>query len=62
MSRTLELLPRLVLLRVTSQRYRRILIACLASLSVSATVLGAVVFIRWRADRAVRGDTRVLLQ
>lgn len=57
-----SLLPRLVVLRVTSRRYRRILIACLASLSVSATVLGAVVFIRWRAERAVRGDTRVLLQ
>jgi len=48
--------------RLNSRRYQRILIACLATLGVSASLLGTVIVVRWRADHAVRGDTRVVLK
>lgn len=47
--------------RVTSRRYRRILIACLATLGISAALLGAVWAMRWHSKGAMRGDTRVVL-
>ena len=47
--------------RLNSRRYRRILIACLATLSISGGVLGVVWLMQWRTEHAVRGDTRVVL-
>ncbi len=47
--------------KLNSRRYRRVFIACLATLGVSGVLLGTLVFVRWRADRAVRNDTRVVL-
>ena len=47
--------------RVNSRRCRRAFVACLATLGVSAALLGTVAIVRWRAEHAVRGDTRVVL-
>ncbi len=47
--------------RLNSRRYRRIFIACLATLGVSSLLLGTVVLVRWWGARAVRTDTRVVL-
>ncbi len=49
------------MLRFNSRRSRRILIACVATCGITGGLLGTVAFVRWRADRAVRGDTRVVL-
>lgn len=48
-------------LRLNSRRYRRIVVACLATLTVSGGVLGIVLLMRSRTERAVEGDTRVVL-
>ncbi len=47
--------------RLNSRRYRRTLIACIATVGLSLALLGTVAFMRWRADRAVHGDTTVVL-
>jgi len=49
------------LLRLNSRRYRRIFFACLATLGISASLLGVILFMRWRVDHAVRHDTSVVL-
>jgi diguanylate cyclase (GGDEF)-like protein len=49
------------LVRINARRYRRTLIACLATVGLSLALLGTVAFMRWRADRAVHGDTTVVL-
>ena len=54
-------LTRAWLPRLNSRRYRQILIACVATLGISGFVLGTMVLVRWRAARAVRSDTRVVL-
>ncbi len=47
--------------RLRSRRARRLLSACVATLGISAVVVGAVVLMRWQASHAVQGDTRVVL-
>jgi len=49
-------------LYLNSRRYRRILIACLATLFVSAGVLGVGAFAQWQTSHAVKSDTQVVLQ
>ncbi len=49
-------------LHLNSHRYRRILIACLATLFISAGVLGVGAFARWQTAHAVKSDTQVVLQ
>lgn len=49
------------MLRLNSRRYQRVLIACVATCGIAGGLLGTVAFVRWRADRAVHGDTRVVL-
>lgn len=48
-------------LNVHSRRFRQTLIACLLAFGFSASVLGVVAFMRWRADHAMRKDTRIVL-
>ncbi|MBI3324318.1 MAG: GGDEF domain-containing protein [Candidatus Omnitrophica bacterium] len=49
------------LLRLSSRRYRQVLIGCVATLGVSACLLATMMFVRWRAFSAVRSDTGVVL-
>jgi diguanylate cyclase (GGDEF)-like protein len=46
---------------LNARRYRRALIAFLATLGISAILLGMTLFVRWRSERAVRGDTHIVL-
>ena len=48
-------------MRVTSHRYRRILVACVVTLLTSASLLGLIGFIRWRGRQALRGDTHAVI-
>jgi hypothetical protein len=48
-------------LRLTTRRYRRILIAAIATLVTSGLLLGFIAFIRWRGQQALQSDTRTVL-
>lgn len=47
--------------RVSSRRSRQLFAACIATLSISLTLLLTYWVVRWRATEAVHGDTRVIL-
>ena len=50
------------LLHFTSRRYRLLFVVCLVTLAMSIGVVGTVLFVHWQADRAVRSETRFILQ
>jgi diguanylate cyclase (GGDEF)-like protein len=45
--------------RINSLRYRGVFIFCLVTLGVSCGVIGTVLFTRWQADTAVRGEAAI---
>ena len=49
------------LVRLTTRRYRRILVASLVTLGTSAVLLGLVGFIQWRGRQALQSDTHTLI-
>ena len=49
------------LVRLTTRRYRRILVASLVTLGTSAVLLGLVSFIQWRGRQALQSDTHTLI-
>jgi diguanylate cyclase (GGDEF)-like protein len=53
----MPLLPRL-----NSRRYQRVFVACLATLAISAGLAGVLLVVRWKTDRALRGDTHLVLR
>jgi diguanylate cyclase (GGDEF)-like protein len=48
--------------RLNSRRYRRVLLACLATLAISATLTGLLLAVRGQTARAVHGDTRLMVR
>jgi diguanylate cyclase (GGDEF)-like protein len=48
-------------LQLTARRHRRVLIAFIATLLISATLLGLIGFSRWRGRQAVQSDTRTVI-
>ncbi|MBI1992231.1 MAG: hypothetical protein HYS71_03200 [Candidatus Omnitrophica bacterium] len=52
---------RAAVVRLTTRRYRRILIASLVTLGTSAVLLGLIGFIRWRGHQALQSDTHTVI-
>ncbi|MBI2495238.1 MAG: sensor domain-containing diguanylate cyclase [Candidatus Omnitrophica bacterium] len=52
---------RAAVVRLTTRRYRRILIASLVTLGTSAVLLGLIGFIRWRGHQALQSDTHTVV-
>ena len=48
-------------LRLSSRRHRRLLLAGLATVGIAGGVAGTVALSRWQAAHAARGDTRIVL-
>lgn len=53
--------PRAWLVRFAARRYRGVLAACLLTVLISAGLLGLIGLTRWRGQRALHGDTSVLV-
>ncbi len=53
---------RIALPRLTSRRYRRVFIACVATLGISMCLGGLLLVVRWQTHRAVEDDTSLVLQ
>jgi hypothetical protein len=52
-----EISPLSIFVRLTAKRYRRTLIAAIATLLTSVICIGLVAIIQWRGRQAVRSDT-----